>query len=56
MAGLDGGFNLNQRQQARYNRYEKQLASILEKHLAKVKQIDQEWATFKQQNSKAFKL
>ena len=56
MASKDGGFSLTQRQEARYNRYEKQLASILEKHLAKVKQIDQEWATFKEQNSKAYKL
>ena len=56
MASKDGGFSLNQRQQARYNRYEKQLASILEKHLATVKQIDKDWATFKEQNSKAFKL
>ena len=53
MACKDGGFSLNQRQQARYNRYEKQLASILEKHLATVKQIDKDWAIFKEQNSKA---
>ena len=56
MAGKDEGFSLNQRQQARYNRYQKQLASVLEKNLATVKQIDEDWATFKEQNLKACKF
>ena len=56
MTGKDGGFSLNQKQQGRYDRYEKQLASLLERHLARVKEIDRDWATFKEQNSKAYKL
>ena len=55
MAGKDGQFSLNQRQEIRYNRYEKQLANILEAHLARIKLIEKEWETFKEQNSKAFK-
>ena len=56
MAGKDEQFSLNQRQEIRYNRYEKQLANILEAHLARIKLIEKEWETFKEQNSKAFKL
>ena len=56
MAGKDEQFSLNQRQEIRYNRYEKQLANILEAHLARIKSIEKEWETFKEQNSKAFKL
>ena len=56
MAGKDEEFSLSQRQEQRYNRYDKQLANILEAHLARVNQIEKEWKTFKEQNSKAFKL
>ena len=56
MAGKDEGFSLNQRQDLRYKRYEKQLANILEGHLARIKLFEKEWDTFKEQNSKAFKL
>ena len=56
MADKDEGFSLNQRQDSRYKRYEKQLANILEAHLARIKLIEKEWDTFKEQNSKAFKL
>ena len=56
MAGKDEEFSLSQRQEQRYNRYDKQLANILEAHLARVNQIEKEWNIFKEQNSKAFKL
>ena len=56
MAGKDEGFSLNQRQEIRYKRYEKQLATALEAHLVRVQQIEKEWNIFKEQNSKAFKL
>ena len=56
MAGKDEQFSLNQRQEIRYNRYEKNLSNILEAHLARVKAIEKEWDTFKEQNSQAFKL
>ena len=56
MAGKDEQFSLNQRQEIRYKRYEKQLSNTLEAHLARVKQIEKEWDTFKEQNSQAFKL
>ena len=55
-AGKDEQFSLNQRQESRYNRYEKHLSNILEAHLARVKVIEKEWDTFKEQNSQAFKL
>ena len=42
MAGKDEQFSLNQRQEIRYNRYEKQLANILEAHLARIKLIEKE--------------
>ena len=56
MAGKDEQFSLNPRQETRYNRYERQLSNILEAHLARVKIIEKEWDTFKEQNSQAFKL
>ena len=56
MAGKDEGFSLTQRQQNRYDRFEKQQEVALQKHLAIVKQIEKEWDIFKEQNSKAFKL
>ena len=50
-------FSLNQRQEIRYNRYEKQLANILEAHLARIKlNWGKSGKHFKEQNSKAFKL
>ena len=56
MASKNENFSLNQRQDIRFKRYEKQLSNALEVHLAKVKQIEKEWDTFKEQNSQAFKL
>ena len=56
MEGKDESFSLNPRQESRYKRYDKQLANILEAHLARINIIEKEWETFKEQNSKAFKL
>ena len=56
MASKNENFSLNQRQDIRFKRYEKQLSNALEVHLAKVKQIEKEWDIFKEQNSQAFKL
>ena len=56
MAGKDEQFSLNPRQESRYNGYEKQLANMLEAHLARIKLNEKEWETFKEQNFKAFKL
>ena len=56
MASKNESFSLNQRQDIRFKRYEKQLSNALEVHLAKVKQIEKDWDIFKEQNSQAFKL
>ena len=56
MASKDGDFRLSQRQEARYKRFDKQLESILQDHLARIKGIEKEWELFKGQNTKAFKL
>ena len=56
MASKDEEFSLNQRQESRYKRYEKQLSNALGAHLARVKQIEKEWDIFKEQNSQAFRL
>ena len=50
------GFSLSQRQQTRYDRFDKQEDLVLQQHLAVVNQIEKEWNIFKEQNSKAFKL
>ena len=56
MAGKNGGFRLNSRQDSRYKRYERTLENKLAAHLERVRQIEKEWNTFKEQNSAAFKL
>ena len=47
------GFSLSQRQQTRYDRFDKQEDLVLQQHLAVVNQIEKEWTIFKEQNSKA---
>ena len=56
MAVRDEGFSLTKRQKARYERFDKQEDTLLQEHLAVVKQIEKEWSLFKEQNLKAFQL